>query len=547
MKAVIYARVSGDDTKTATSSIDAQLIDGRKYAAEKGYDVVGEFVETPDRQTSGADWLPEIDKVTKLAQAGGFDVLIVHKVDRLARNRFKQMSIENTLEYVDARVEYVKGQYADTPEGRLLKGMVSEFAEYEREIITERMKRGKCRAASAGNVSVAGSRAPYGYAGAKVNGHRQLIINDVEATVVQVIFELYGNQGFTLYQVKEYLDERGIAKPGKGNNHKGKRKKNKRRSIAAGWSVGTLNHMLENETYVGNWYYRKTKRIKVGDGKYKQIPRPKSEWIKVDVPSIIDDSLFNKVQARRENNKRQKGRQRKYFYLLGGMVTCGHCGLNVSGVSKVHKSGRCGYYKCNARHLPKKFGYRCDLPQFRQNDVDTAVWEWVRSIIMDPVKLREALEGYKARQMDESNPYQNMLEANEAKLVDLEKEKDRLIKAYSAGVLTLDEIANQKTDLDRQITALTGAIDSLRMELKEMSFTAEEMQTIESLATQYREEVALANNDREAKRHILQLLGVKVVLSIKNGKKWADVSCKLGEEHCAVDSNLTRSSDFAWP
>ena len=547
MKAVIYARVSGDDSKMATSSIEAQLSDGRKYAAEKGYNLVGEFAETPDRQTSGADWLPEIDKVVKLAQSGGYDVLIVHKVDRLARNRFKQMSIENNLEYVGVRVEYVNGQYADTPEGRLLKGMVSEFAEFEREIITERTKRGKYRSAMAGNVSVGGSRAPYGYDGAKVDGRRQLVINDEAAAVVRVIFDLYGNQGCTLYQVKEYLDERGIDKPGKGNNHKGQRKKNNRRGIDPGWSVGTLRVMLSNETYIGRWYYRKTKRVKVGDGKYKQIPRPKSEWLLVEVPAIIDDELFNKVQALRERNKRQKGKQRKHFYLLGGMITCGHCGVNVSGVTKVDK-GRCyGYYKCNARHLPKKFGYRCDLPQFRVDDVDSAVWEWIRSILLNPEELRRALEGYRARQADSNSPLESMFEANQAKLDELENEKDRLIKAYSAGVLSLDEIAKQKTDLDKQIATLTGAIASLHAELKEKTFTAEEMETIESLAAQYREEVELADSDPRAKRDILQLLSVEVVLSVKDGKKWADVSCKLGEKSYAVNSNSSGSYGFAWP
>lgn len=61
MKAVLYARVSGDDSKYATSGIDSQLKDCRKYAQAKGYEIVGEYFETPDKATSGADWLPELE------------------------------------------------------------------------------------------------------------------------------------------------------------------------------------------------------------------------------------------------------------------------------------------------------------------------------------------------------------------------------------------------------------------------------------------------------------------------------------------------------
>lgn len=75
-RAILYARVSGDDRKYATSGIESQLADCRKYAGERGYEVVAEVYETPDKATSGADWLPELDRVMKLAQGGAFDVQI---------------------------------------------------------------------------------------------------------------------------------------------------------------------------------------------------------------------------------------------------------------------------------------------------------------------------------------------------------------------------------------------------------------------------------------------------------------------------------------
>jgi DNA invertase Pin-like site-specific DNA recombinase len=143
--AILYARVSGDDRANGTSSIDAQLDECRKYATQRGYTVVDEVFEDPKKHTSGADWLPELDKLIRLAPTSTYDVLICHEVDRLARNRFKQLATEIELENHGILVEYVVGQFENTDEGRLLKGLVSEFAEYERGKIRRRTTGGKIR------------------------------------------------------------------------------------------------------------------------------------------------------------------------------------------------------------------------------------------------------------------------------------------------------------------------------------------------------------------------------------------------------------------
>ena len=193
-RAILYARVSGDDRKYATSGIDSQLADCRKYANQMKYQIVDERCENRDKQTSGAVWLPELENIMKSAKQGHFDVLVVREIDRLARNRFKQLSIEIKLESMGVGVEYVIGQFEDSAEGRLLKGLMSEFAEYEREKIKERTVRGIERSVKAGNVKIGGSNAPYGYEVTILNGRRTLKINEAEAAVIRLIFDLYVNQ-----------------------------------------------------------------------------------------------------------------------------------------------------------------------------------------------------------------------------------------------------------------------------------------------------------------------------------------------------------------
>lgn len=532
-KAILYARVSGDDRKNVTSSIDGQLAECRRYCEKRGYTIVGEAFEEPDKQTSGADWLPELDRVVRLAPNGSFDVLVVREIDRLARNRFKQLSIEIELENHGVIVEYVIGQFENSDEGRLLKGIMSEFAEFERTKIRRRTQNGILRSVEAGNVTIGGSVAPYGYDPVIIDGKRILCINEQEAAVVRLIFELYANQRYSLHAVRDYLDYRKIPKPCKGTNH---RKMNR----LASWSLGTLNGIIDNETYTGRWYYGKTKTIKdVKTGKTRHVPRAREEWVEIRVPAIIPDELFQAVQHRREANKRQMGHQRKHQYTLGGMIRCGRCGNGMAGITRVLKAGSYPTYICNCRREPKKFGFTCDNPPFKTKHVDAAVWGWISALLVSPEALRLALDESQQKQRDRIHPLLSMIESNQARLGELEGRKERLIAAYTKGVLALEELATQKVALDKEIDTLTQAIAALRAEIEPQILTAEQIETIETVAAKLRESVDFATDDPTEQRALYQILDVQVTLNSDENQRWADVECALGSKRCAVEYNTS--------
>jgi len=523
-RAILYARVSGDDRKTSTSSIDGQLTDCRKYAQEQGYTIVGEYHEEANKQTSGADWLPELERVIRLAGQSFYDVLIVREVDRLARNRFKQMSVENELERLSVKVEYAIGRYEDTAEGRLLKGLMGEFAEFEREKIRQRTRRGMDRAVLAGNVQVSGNM-PYGYQLQKENGRRVLVVNDYEAAIVAQIFDLYGNQGYSQGRIADYLTGRGIALPGKSAFQKSRLK-----DKGNNWSITAISVILSNETYIGNWYYRKTKTTKNPlTGKRKKTMRPKKQWLLVQVPPIIDQDLFELVQRRKQENKRQAGKQRQTTYLLGGMVDCGHCGVSMSGITRKDKNNQWTYYKCNARHTPKRYNFVCDNSvHYRANEVDAAVWAWIKELLLSPEQLNQSLQLHQEQGEADNMPLLNMIAANEKKLTALKAEKTRLIAAYAAGALSLDDIAQLKVDLDKQIADLGRAIAEFRAELDPKMLSAQEIDSIHEWAEQIREGVEEVESNPITIRQIFQLLQVKVTLSYTDKQQVGRVVCALG-------------------
>lgn len=513
VRAVVYARISADDRRYASSSIQGQLEDCRRYADEKGYQVVGEFYEEPDRFTSGRDWLPELTNVLRLAAGGGFDVLVVKDTDRLARNLAKAIAIEVDLEHHGVVVEYVRGQYEHNAEGSLLKNVKRAFDQYEADKIRQRMVDGMRRSVRGGNIKVS-NQPPYGYSVVTTGKARTFQVNESEAAVVRLIFDMYVNQAATIYSIAKYLNDHGVPKPA---------------SRSRGWSHGTLENILTNETYTGRWYYGKSTMVAVpGTNKKRKVAQPRDQWILVEVPSIIDDQLFQAAQRRRQSNKR-RGKARTNFYVLGGMLRCAECGASMTGVTRKDRGGK-QYYVCVRRfgHDRHPATTRCTGPYHFAAEVNEAVWSWIQAILLNPPRLRAELAKYQESIEAETTPLTGLLESNQAKLRQLQAEKDRLIKAYLAEALSLDEMADQKTQLDQSIAEVSQAVEALTAELEQQQGSRIDATSIEELVAARTKDLRSADASPQAQREIYQRLDMTVTLGETDGNRWADIRCALG-------------------
>lgn len=524
-RAILYARVSGDDNQGATSSIQAQLDACRKYANDKGYKVEGEFFEEPSRHTSGADWLPELDKVVRLAPSQTFDVLVVREMDRLARNRFKQLAVENALGDYGIGIEYAIGNNDDSAEGKLMRGLAAEFAAFERDKIQQRMSGGRLRSVQAGNVTLGGGDAPFGYRGVELDGKRSLEIDPEEAEIVKEIFDRYGAKGLTLGRLCKYLDERY---PRRRTNAGG----DKRRR-GDGWSIPTVKAILKSETYLGKWHFRKTELVKnPKSGKKRSVQRPRDEWITIRVPAIIDQEVFDRAQRQAEVNKRLKGKQHKRFYALGGMIRCGVCGRNVTGIGRVAPNGESEYrrYLCATKNCARPHEEQCNGVSVSADALEDAVWVWIGRMLSSPEQLNKAIAQTVQERKESVKPKLKSIENAEKRMAGLHAQKSRLVTAYTSGVLSLDEIADQKAILDKNIDALSKTINSLRVEVENAgAFRRFEKGMDLDLVDIYLE-IFEASESREDQREIYEKFEVKVTLYGEGRQHWCDVSCTLGEK-----------------
>jgi site-specific DNA recombinase len=370
MRAALYTRVSTDE-QSKGYSLTTQLEACREYCEEHGFEIVGEFA---DDYTGASLDRPELDKLRDMIANDTVGAVVVYDLDRLARKAAYQMLLEEEFKKVRARVYYVRGDYADTDEGRLLKQVRASIAEYERAKILERSRRGLKGKARAGYVIV-GARPPYGYRVQSEPHKSWLVVDEEEARVVRLIFEwyIYGDESgrpLSLRAIARKLTSLRI--PTRGDKD-GRIKKKHGRGI---WHHGVVNRILKNETYVGVWHYNKN------DCSEKQRQRPKDEWIAVEVPAIVERDLWEKAQARLPHNSAFSSRNTKWRYLLRRRLTCLNCGRAVSCFTKA-KPDRApiSYYRCDAAtgRMP---GYECPMPSFRGDQLEPAVWGWVSDLFI---------------------------------------------------------------------------------------------------------------------------------------------------------------------
>ncbi|MBX3055828.1 MAG: recombinase family protein [Anaerolineae bacterium] len=528
-RAVLYARVSSDDSSKDGRNLTGQLEMCRDYAQGQGWQVVAELSED-ERGVSGARWdAPELNRALEMAQGGEFDTLVVREMDRFARKLAKQLVIEEQFKRAGVGVVYVLEEYADSPEGRLSKHIRATIAEYEREKIKERTVRARRRVVSQGNIMLHGGKAPYGYRLVKENGRSTLVICEDEARIVRLIFEWYTVEGLTIYAIIRRLSDMKIPSPADRGNFPHAHKK---RGIGE-WSRGGVANILNKETYAGTWHYGK-QNSNTGER------NPKEHHIAVTVPAIISRETWDIAQARKVQNKANAKRNTQYEYMVRGMLRCGQCGATVGIRASPLKSGVLLYYRCEASFGTKRYCHKCSMRDFRADRVDAVVWQWLRDLLKDPETIRAKAEAYRAQRAEATRPLRDSLAVIDHLLAERQQELKRAVDAYLKGGLLGKVLQEQAKQLEAAINSLESDRAELVQQIEADTLTDEQIYTLEHLAGLIGEGLGLADANFTERRYIVETLRFKGKLLLIDGQKYIDASCYLGEDVLNV-STVTKN------
>lgn len=441
-----YVRVS-TDAQAEKYSIPEQIDLIKSYCKAKSWDLINIYT---DAGFTGANMdRPQLKAM--LADIKAYDMVLVYKLDRLSRSQKDTLHIvEDVLHKNGVKFASIQENFdTSTPLGMAMLGILSTFAQLEREQIKERMSLGR-RGRIKKGLWRAGSNVPTGYD----YKDGRLIIREDEAVQIRKIFELYLN-GWSIHKIKEYMHANYT---------------NRYSSWAQASAISTT---LRNPLYIG--------MLPCGNGDVTQGIHE----------AIIDKETFDKVQTmlkqRAENFDPALKHPFKARHLLTGFTYCGECGGRVSCVG-THKYSYYGCHKKFDGDPRHKILAKCKTPNYNVNKLDALIVEQVKRLAYDDEEIKRLIKPRK--KVDHSKAIKS-----------LQKQKSRLIDLYAVGGIELQELTAKTDDI-------TAKIATLRQDTPQMpELTFEEARAIFDNAGD-----VLDTADMDNKRAFLQSLIQKIVL-----------------------------------
>ena len=319
MKAAIYARYSSDNQRE--ESITAQLRAAHEYCKKNDYTIVKEYID--EAISARTDDRPAFQQMIEDAATGLFGVLIVHKIDRFARNRYDAAFYKRSLQKSGVRIRYIEHQLDDSPESGMLESVLEGMAEYFSKNLAREVRKGQKENALQAKHN--GGTPPLGYS---LTPNKEYQIDESEAPIVRKIFTEYAN-GKSLRLIRDDLNSAGY-----------------RTKKGRAFGTNSLWDLMRNEKYIGTYVYGKST---IGpDGKRNTHPKDSENLIKFEnaLPAIIDRTTWEKVQH--QFNKKSANIRSKEIYIFSGLLKCEHCGSTLVGNRYQTKKGiPYAYYRCN--------------------------------------------------------------------------------------------------------------------------------------------------------------------------------------------------------
>ena len=405
MTAVIYARYSSDNQRE--ESIEGQIRECTAYAEKNGITIVKHYI---DRAISAkTDNRPEFQQMIKDSDKKLFDIVLVWKLDRFARNRYDSARYKTQLKKNGVKLMSATEIISEGPEGIILESVLEGYAEYYSADLAEKVVRGQTENILKGRCN--GGRGTFGYT---LDSERKFHIDPLASPFVLESFRKY-RDGLTMKEIRDWLNENGIKNP-----------------VGGAFTYNSVEHMLKNRRYIGEL-------------KFRDVVVPDA------IPPIIPLELFEDVQEKIAKNKKAPARRKaEDDYLLTTKLFCGYCGALMFGESGTSRTGEVHrYYKCATAKKHKG----CKKKTVRK--------QWLEDLVvnqtMQLVKDDAAMESIIAKVMELQDRENTNLPLYEKQLRDAESGIQNMLNAIQAGILTsstkerLEQLEETKRELEARI------------------------------------------------------------------------------------------------
>lgn len=396
--AVIYARYSCD--KQTEQSIDGQLRVCQDYAKSHDIMIIDTYI---DQAISGTtDNRPDFQRMVKDSAKKAFEFVLVYKLDRFSRDKFAATMYKHTLKQNGVKVLSAMENIPDTPEGIILESLLEGMNQYYSAELSQKVKRGMKETRLKGFYQ--GGGVPYGY---KVDG-RKLVIDEERAENVRFMYSEF-SKGVIVKDIIKKLTAMGKTYRGKP------------------FAMNTVYNILRNEKYIG-------------------IYRINDEVLTNMYPQIIDEPMYNRVNAILRRNKRGSCSQ-EITYLLKHKLKCGYCGNNINGeYAKSHTGADFYYYKCRGRKMKLT---DCNKSTIQKDTLENLVIDFTVEQLSEPQNIEAVISNLLAIQ-ERNLKVNSTLLALQKEQREIETAIDNIMKAIAQGVITKSTTQYLKNYEERQ-------------------------------------------------------------------------------------------------
>ncbi|MBO4865433.1 MAG: recombinase family protein [Ruminococcus sp.] len=412
-RTALYIRVSTDAQFEEGYSVDAQKEKLAQYCKLKDIENYEFYI---DGGWSGSNIdRPEIKRLITDIKSGKIDAVVVYKLDRLSRSQkdtvflLEDVFIPNGCAFISLNENFD----TSTPYGKAMIGILSVFAQLERENIRERTRMGMYERVKSG-LWMGGGRVPFGY---DYDREKNTLVPNEKAEQVRQIFQLY-LQGYSTTQLAGMFDV-------SGDQH--------------------ISAILDRETYLGRIRFR-------------------GEVVEGCHEAIIDEETWRRV--REERRRRSRGQAGNTSYLLTGLLVCGKCGAKM----RYQKWGRCLKIYCYSQQKSKPSLIKdpdCVNMRYDADEVENAViadvFEKTRSIIAKGSERREisAEEVLKRKYDTAAGKLKRLYELYARDGEDILLETINEYKAQLADISAAIENEKQTKAVEEELAYKRGVLENL--------------------------------------------------------------------------------------
>jgi site-specific DNA recombinase len=417
MRAAGYIRVSTDEQVREGYGLAAQEQAARAYCQAQGWELVDLYADA-GRSGKSLRGRQELARLLEDAQAGRFKRVIFWKLDRLARNLRDLLDICDRLDALGVGIVSVQEAIdTGTPAGRMIRNVLGSLAEFERDVITDRIKAGLAEKARQGELL---GPLPLGY---QRDGSRTVILDPVTAPLIRDGFARYATGQYSLRDMTQWAAQVGL-----------------RSTAGRPLDRLSIRKMFINVTYTGQVAYH----LRRGDG---IVAREKQ-------PAIVDAALFAEVQGQLHRRRWATVPLRPFGkepYPLSGVALCARCGASLLGC-KASKVGR-RYMRCSTAQRQGRAA--CQQPMVQADLLEAQIAGYVGGMRLPPYYLGEVIVELRSRQRVAPD-------VNEAK--GLQRELERWRRLFTLGEIDEERYRRESAPLRHRLAEIERPHEVLDVE-----------------------------------------------------------------------------------